>query len=166
MSFLYQFRSRCGDIVTPLAREQTGKDYQAPADDDLAADKHLYFQRLTQTLPAPTIELYRTRAPPDIIANNQLGLNAGWNHWFFRIELAALQYEDFDLSQIGFEDEEWRAYLRHDPETGVCEAGAAIEDQRRPDVTRSSSDSSSRRFADLGTRPLVARRAFNTIAWH
>jgi hypothetical protein len=126
MSFLYQFRSRCGDIVTPLAREQTGKDYQAPADDDLAADKHLYFQRLTQTLPAPTIELYRTRAPPDIIANNQLGLNAGWNHWFFRIELAAFQYEDFDLSQIGFEDEEWRAYLRHNP-TMDCEAAQRLK---------------------------------------
>src|SRR5271169_4943803 len=41
-----------------------------------------------------------------IIADNQLALNAGWNDELLRIELAALQQEDFDLSLIGFEDEE------------------------------------------------------------
>ena len=41
-----------------------------------------------------------------IIADNQLALNAGWNEDLLRAELAALQSEDFDISIIGFEDEE------------------------------------------------------------
>ena len=41
-----------------------------------------------------------------IIADNQLALNAGWNDELLRIELAALQAEDFDVSLIGFADEE------------------------------------------------------------
>jgi len=41
-----------------------------------------------------------------IIADNQLALNAGWNDELLRMELAALQQEDFDISLIGFEDEE------------------------------------------------------------
>jgi DNA modification methylase len=41
-----------------------------------------------------------------IIADNQLALNAGWNDDLLRSELAALQEEGFDVSAIGFEDEE------------------------------------------------------------
>src|SRR5437667_410470 len=41
-----------------------------------------------------------------IIADNQLALNAGWDEDLLRIELAALQEENFDVSLIGFEDAE------------------------------------------------------------
>jgi DNA modification methylase len=41
-----------------------------------------------------------------ILADNQLALNAGWDEDLLRVELAALQAEDFDLDLIGFEDEE------------------------------------------------------------
>src|SRR6202789_4413595 len=41
-----------------------------------------------------------------IIADNQLALNAGWNDELLRMELEALHQEDFDLSLIGFEDQE------------------------------------------------------------
>src|SRR5271154_6949989 len=41
-----------------------------------------------------------------IIADNQLALNAGWNDELLSMELAALQEEDFDVSLIGFEDDE------------------------------------------------------------
>jgi len=41
-----------------------------------------------------------------IIADNQLALNAGWDDDLLRGELAALQEESFDLSLIGFEDQE------------------------------------------------------------
>src|SRR6202521_1948354 len=41
-----------------------------------------------------------------ILADNQLALNAGWDEDLLRIELAALQEEDFSLGLIGFEDEE------------------------------------------------------------
>jgi hypothetical protein len=73
-----------------------------------------------------------------IIADDQLALNAGWNDEILRIELAALQQEDFDISLIGFEDDELaRLLAAHDaaegltdedsipelPEAPVCEAG-------------------------------------------
>jgi hypothetical protein len=73
-----------------------------------------------------------------ITADDQLALNAGWNDEILRIELAALQQEDFDLSLIGFEDDELaRLLAAHDaaegltdedsipelPEAPVCEAG-------------------------------------------
>jgi ParB-like chromosome segregation protein Spo0J len=41
-----------------------------------------------------------------ILADNQLALNSGWNDTLLAAELAALQQEEFDISLIGFEDEE------------------------------------------------------------
>src|SRR5438309_1927805 len=41
-----------------------------------------------------------------VIADNRLALNAGWDEDLLRVELAALQQEDFNLDLIGFEDEE------------------------------------------------------------
>src|SRR5204862_2495499 len=38
-----------------------------------------------------------------ILADNQLALNAGWADTLLRLELAALQSEDFDLNLIGFD---------------------------------------------------------------
>src|SRR3984957_130253 len=73
-----------------------------------------------------------------IIADNQLALNARWDEDLLRIELLALQAEEFDLGLIGFEDEELARLLATQdaaagltdedsipelPETPVCEAG-------------------------------------------
>lgn len=41
-----------------------------------------------------------------ILADNQFALNAGWDTELLRMELTDLQDEDFDLSVIGFSDEE------------------------------------------------------------
>src|SRR6202521_6143903 len=41
-----------------------------------------------------------------IIADNQLAINAGWDDDLLRIELAALQEEDFDLNLVGFDPHE------------------------------------------------------------
>ena len=41
-----------------------------------------------------------------ILADNQLALNAGWDTELLRMELGDLQLVDFDLSLIGFSDEE------------------------------------------------------------
>lgn len=41
-----------------------------------------------------------------VIADDQLALNAGWSEEMLHLELQALQETDFDLSLIGFEDEE------------------------------------------------------------
>src|SRR5258706_4919315 len=40
-----------------------------------------------------------------VVADNRLALNAGWDEELLRVELAALQNEDFNLELIGFEDE-------------------------------------------------------------
>src|SRR5713101_8381534 len=45
------------------------------------------------------------------IADNQLPLNAGWDEEILRLELAALQEEDFDLKLIGFDDAELERLL-------------------------------------------------------
>jgi DNA modification methylase len=41
-----------------------------------------------------------------VIADNQLALNAGWSEEMLQLELQALQDADFNLSLVGFDDEE------------------------------------------------------------
>jgi len=41
-----------------------------------------------------------------ILADNRLAENAGWDEELLRLELAALQVEDFNLDLIGFDDQE------------------------------------------------------------
>src|ERR1700682_5576295 len=48
--------------------------------------------------------LSETQKRAYIIADNTLALNAGWNDELLRVELAALQEEDFNVNLIGFED--------------------------------------------------------------
>ena len=49
-----------------------------------------------------------------VIADNQLALNAGWDSELLQQELAALSMADFDLSLLGFGEEQLAALL--DPE--------------------------------------------------
>ncbi|MDP8988939.1 MAG: site-specific DNA-methyltransferase [Acidobacteriota bacterium] len=61
-----------------------------------------------------------------ILADNQLALNAGWDDTLLAAELAALQHEDFDVSLIGFEDEELARLLAAQNATdGLCDEDAA-----------------------------------------
>jgi DNA modification methylase len=57
-----------------------------------------------------------------VIADNQLGLNAGWDEELLRLELAKLQEESFDLSLVGFDDQELARLL------AAQDAPAAAED--------------------------------------
>jgi ParB-like chromosome segregation protein Spo0J len=41
-----------------------------------------------------------------VLADNKLALNAGWDDQLLRMELEALQLEDFDLSLLGWSDDE------------------------------------------------------------
>jgi DNA modification methylase len=41
-----------------------------------------------------------------VLADNKLALNAGWDEELLRLELSDLQLEEFDLSLIGFSDDE------------------------------------------------------------
>ena len=63
-----------------------------------------------------------------ILADNQLALNAGWDEELLRVELAALQAEDFNISLIGFEDEELaRLLAAQDPAEGLTDEDAVPE---------------------------------------
>jgi DNA modification methylase len=56
-----------------------------------------------------------------VIADNKIAENAGWNEELLQLELAELQELDFDLSLIGFSDEELDALLESEPEPGLTE---------------------------------------------
>ena len=49
-----------------------------------------------------------------VIADNQLALNAGWDEDLLRVELRALQAEDFDLDLVGFGELELAELLAND----------------------------------------------------
>src|SRR5712671_3068594 len=63
-----------------------------------------------------------------VIADNQLALNAGWDEDLLRLELAALQDEDFNVSLIGLEDEELaRLLAAQDAAEGLTDENAVPE---------------------------------------
>ena len=68
-----------------------------------------------------------------ILADNQLALNAGWDDTLLAAELAALQQEDFDLSLIGFEDEELaRLLAAQEASEGLTDEDAVPELSETP----------------------------------
>ncbi len=68
-----------------------------------------------------------------IIADNQLALSAGWDDELLRSELAALQNESFDVSLIGFEDEELaRMLAAQEAVDGLTDEDAVPELPRTP----------------------------------
>jgi DNA modification methylase len=58
-----------------------------------------------------------------VISDNQLALNAGWSEETLRIELQALQEAEFDLSLVGFDEEELARLLAAE------EAAAGLTDE-------------------------------------
>src|SRR2546429_3660625 len=76
----------------------------------IAGHARLLAARKLGLTEVPAIELSgltETQCRALAIADNQLAITgAGWDEEMLRIELAALQEEDFDVNLIGFEDEE------------------------------------------------------------
>jgi hypothetical protein len=63
-----------------------------------------------------------------VIADNKLAENAGWDDEMFRIEIEALQDESFDVSLLGFEDEELaRLLAAQDAVEGLTDEDAVPE---------------------------------------
>jgi DNA modification methylase len=63
-----------------------------------------------------------------IIADNQLALSAGWDNTLLAAELVALQQEDFDVSLLGFEDQELaRLLAAQDAAEGLTDEDAVPE---------------------------------------
>jgi DNA modification methylase len=68
-----------------------------------------------------------------VIADNQLALNAGWDEELLRLELVALQEEDFNLDVIGFDDEELvRLLTEQDHVAGLTDEDAVPEIPHAP----------------------------------
>src|SRR6185295_5957949 len=68
-----------------------------------------------------------------ILADNQLALNAGWDEELLRIEIAALQEEDFNIKLIGFEDDELaRLLAAQDAAEGLIDEDAVPDIQETP----------------------------------
>jgi DNA modification methylase len=59
-----------------------------------------------------------------VLADNQLALNAGWDEAKLRVELAALEEEDFQVDLIGFGDEELERLLSGDIIAGLTDEDA------------------------------------------
>jgi DNA modification methylase len=98
----------------------------------IAGHGRLLAARKLQLKEVPVIvldHLTETQKRAYIIADNKLAENAGWNEELLRIELAALQEEDFNLDLIGFEDQEL-ARLLAAPDT----AEGLTDEDAVPDV--------------------------------
>ena len=77
--------------------------------------------------------LSETQKRAYIIADNQLALNAGWDEELLRLELAALQQDDFDVNLIGFDDEELaRLLAAQDAVEGLTDEDAVPELPQTP----------------------------------
>ena len=71
-----------------------------------------------------------------VIADNKLALNSGWDEELLKIELQALDEIDFDLSVIGFDDDELSSYLDDNQLTeGLTDEDDVPEPPEKP-VTR------------------------------
>lgn len=99
------------------------------ADDIIAGHGRLMAAKLLDMDKVPCIRLgYLTKAQRKayVIADNKLALNAGWDEDLLRLELGALQDEDFDVGLTGFSDKEIDALLLGDDD--VDEQGLTDDD--------------------------------------
>jgi 16S rRNA G966 N2-methylase RsmD len=67
-----------------------------------------------------------------VLADNQLALNAGWDDEMLRIELDELKAVDFDLSLIGFDDDELGALLAGSGTEGLTDEDDVPEAPDQP----------------------------------
>jgi DNA modification methylase len=67
-----------------------------------------------------------------VIADNKLALNAGWDEELLSLELGELQALDFDLSLIGFSEDELAGLLVTELEDGLTDEDAVPEPPETP----------------------------------
>jgi len=79
----------------------------------------------------PTIELSHfdeNQKRAYVITDNKLALNAGWDSEFLASEIQTLEFEEFDLSLLGFTVEDL-ARLADDQDLAKIQAMADVEDE-------------------------------------
>ena len=102
----------------------------------IAGDARLKAARKLGLTEVPTItlaDLTEAQCRALVIADNQLALNAGWDEEMLRVELQALQEEEFDLGLVGFDDVELAQLLAaEDANDGLTDEDAVPELQEKP----------------------------------
>jgi ParB-like chromosome segregation protein Spo0J len=102
----------------------------------IAGHGRLLAARKLQLLQVPVIvldHLTEVQKRGYILADNQLALAAGWDEELLRMELAALQEEDFNLNLTGFEEEELARLLAdQDAAEGLADEDAVPEVPEMP----------------------------------
>lgn len=68
-----------------------------------------------------------------ILADNRMALDAGWDEELLRVEIEALQAEDFDLGLTGFDEKELAAFFDEEAEDDNFDVDAELE---KPAVTK------------------------------
>jgi hypothetical protein len=97
-----------------------------------------------------------------VIADNKLAENAGWDAEMLRIEIEALQDESFDVSLLGFEDEELARLLAAHADCGDRPLRSGrILDERNSELSRTN-------FARLFRpgRAVHARDLYSELFWN
>ena len=91
-------------------------------------------QRLKeQQVPTIRLEgLTEAQKKAYVIADNKLALNAGWNEEMLAIELEDLDGMDYDLSLLGFTDEELNNIIHQEDEDGLTDDDAVPEVEENP----------------------------------
>src|ERR1700682_5539387 len=107
------------------------------ADNDvLARHARLAAARQLEMSEVPVIQLghlSEAQRRALVIADNQLALNAGWSEETLRVELQALQEAEFDLSLVGFDDDELaRLLAAQDAAEGLTDEDAVPELPQTP----------------------------------
>ena len=101
----------------------------------IAGHARLLAARKLKQAEVPVIvlgDLPETKRRALVLADNRLALDAGWDEEMLRIELESLRDDEFDLSVIGFTEEELDLYLEDDePVAGKTDEDAAPEVEER-----------------------------------
>ena len=71
-----------------------------------------------------------------ILADNRMAMDAGWDEELLKIELEALQVEDFDLGLTGFDEKELASFFDSDDEAKEDDFDVD-EELQKPTVTKS-----------------------------
>src|ERR1051326_4333119 len=135
-------RTHTPEQITQIAASMREWGWTNPilvgADNDLlAGHARLLAARQLGMTEVPVIQLgHLTEAQRRalVIADNQLAISgASWDEEMLRLELAALQEESYDLSLVGFDDQELANLLAaQDPAEGLTDEDAVPELPQTP----------------------------------
>lgn len=87
--------------------------------------------RMTEVPVIVLDHLAETQRRALVLADNRLALNAGWDDEMLRVELAALEQDDFNLEVVGFTDDELKDLLA-EPEPQ--QASGLTDDDASPET--------------------------------